>query len=279
LNRSVDFRELLPRYLLGELSSEEIAEIDEKYLFDDTFADALEEARRDLLDSLAAGELRASERRRVEQWLAQMPQYEEALSVARALYGKQERSRAAERKVPTGVRRPLWIWAAATVVVCVATLTIFVKRQNNVTSPQMPQTSGTMPAPSTVSPTPRHGAPDDLAFVVLLSPEVSRGAEGPLSFAIPGTARYVEFQIVLPASDEKTQYAVRVSSNSKKEPLLISDLEAKTLGLQRYLEFRALADTLPPGRYSVHVFAETTARPLLARYDVWLTRSTRLQLP
>jgi hypothetical protein len=61
LNSSTESRKLLPRYLLGELSTEELAKIDEKYLFDDSFADALEEARRDLLDSLAAGELRGNE--------------------------------------------------------------------------------------------------------------------------------------------------------------------------------------------------------------------------
>jgi hypothetical protein len=279
LNSSTAFRKLLPKYLLGELSSEEIAKIDEKYLFDDSFADALEEARRDLLDSLAAGELSANERSRVEKSLAQIPQHEGALRVARALHAKQEGSRATERRVLIGVRRPSWIWAAATAVLCVATLAIFVKRQSKVISPQTPQTSGAMPSPSTVSPTQRHGAQDETTFVALLSPEVRRGADAPLSFAIPGPARYVEFQIVLPASNEKTHYEVRVSSSSKKEPLIISDLEAKSLGLQRYLEFRARADSLPPGKYSVHVFAETMARPLLARYDLTLKQSPRQPLP
>jgi hypothetical protein len=279
LNSSTDFRKLLPEYLLGELSPEETAEIDEKYLCDDSFADALEEARHDLLDSLVAGELSADERSRVEKSLAQMPPYEGALRVARALHAKQGESRAAERKVHIGVRRPFWIWAAATVVLCVATLAIFLKRQSNLISSPAPQTSGTMPAPSPVSPTPREGAQDELAFVVLLSPEVSRGADGPLSFAIPSAARYVEFQIVLPASKEKTQYEVRVSANSRPEPLIVSDLAARSLGLQRYLEFRAPADALPPGQYSVHVFAETTARPLLARYDLRLTPSTRSPSP
>jgi hypothetical protein len=279
LNSSTESRKLLPRYLLGELSTEELAKIDEKYLFDDSFADALEEARRDLLDSLAAGELRGNERKRVEKALEQIPQYEGALKVARALHAKQEQSRPAERQRREGMRRPYWISAAAAVVLCVATLAFFVKRQSNIVSPQTPQTSSTTPAPSTVSPTQRHGAQDELAFVVLLSPNVSRGADAPLSFAIPGTARYVEFQIVLPASNEKTQYEVRVSSDSKKEPLIISDLEARSLGLQRYLEFRALADSLPTGNYSVHVFAETMARPLLARYDVKLKQPPRQSLP
>jgi Putative zinc-finger len=275
LNSSTDFRKRLPRYLLGELSPEEIAEIDEKYLGDDSFADALEESRHDLLDRLVAGELSANERSRVEKLLAQMPQYEGALRVARALHARQGGSRTTERKVRTRVRRPFWIWAAATVVLSLATLAVFVKRHSNLISPQTLRTSGTMPAPSTVSPTHRQGAEDELAFVVLLSPEVSRGADGPESVAIPGAARYVEFQIVLPASNEKTRYETRVSADSKKEPLIISDLEAKSLGLQRYLEFRAPADSLPPGRYSVHVFAQTMARPLLARYDLRLTQSPR----
>jgi hypothetical protein len=259
---------------LGELSPEEIAEIDEKYLFDDSFADALEEARRDLLDSLAAGELSAKERRRVAKALEQIPQGEGVLSVARALRAKQAQARPAEGQRREGMGRRYGIWAAAAVL-CVATLAFFVKRQSNAVSPHARQASGTMPAPSTVSPTPRYGAQDELAFVVLLSPDVSRGADGPLSFAIPGTTRYVEFQIVLPASNEKTQYEVRVSSNPKKAPLIISHLEAKSLGLQRYLEFRSTSDSLPPGQYSVLVFAETMARPLLARYDVRLTQSHR----
>jgi hypothetical protein len=275
LNSSTDFRKLLPNYLLGELSPEEVAEIDEKYLFDESFADALEGAQRDLLDSLAAGELSANERKRVEEALAQIPQYEGALRVARALHAKQEKSRPAERRLHNGFRRPYWIWAAAAVVLCAATLAIFVSRQSNVISPPRPQTAGTMPAPSTVSPIQQGGAQDEVAFVVLLSPEVSRDADAPLSLAIPASTRFIEFQIVLPASKEKTRYEVSVSSNSKKEPLIISDLEPRRLGLQRYLEFRALADSLPPGKYSVRVFAETTARPLLASYDLRLTQSPR----
>ena len=274
LNSSTDFRKLLPRYLVGELSPEQTAEIDEKYLFDDFFADALEEARLDLLDSLAAGELSANERSRVERALAQIPQYEGALRVARALRAKQEESRPAHRQV----RRTYWIWATAAVVLCVATLVIFVKRQTSVTSPQMPQTSGTIPAPSTVSPTQQDGA-QELAFVVLLSPEVSRGTDAHSSFAIPGNVRFVEFQIVLSATKEKTRYEVSVSSETRKEPLIVSDLEPKSLGSQRYLEFRALAGSLPPGKYSVFVSAETKGRPLQARYDLSLTQTPRRPLP
>jgi hypothetical protein len=167
----------------------------------------------------------------------------------------------------------------AAVVLCVATLVIFVKRQTSVTSPQMSQTSGTIPAPSTVSRTQQDGAQDELAFVVLLSPEVSRGADAHSSFAIPGNVRFVEFQIVLSATKEKTRYEVSVSSETRKEPLIVSDLEPKSLGAQRYLEFRALAGSLPPGKYSVFVSAETKGRPLQARYDLSLTQSPRRPLP
>jgi hypothetical protein len=200
LKSSTDFRKLLPKYVLGELSPEEIAEIDEKYLFDDSFADALEDARRDLLDSLAAGELSANERTRVEKALAQIPQYEGAIRVARALHTKQEKSWPANRQVRDGIRRPYWIWAAAAIVLCLVTLGILVKRQSNIVSPQTPQTSGSMPAPSTVSSTEQDRPQNELAFVVLLSPEVSRDVEAPSSLAIPANARFVEFQIVFGVS-------------------------------------------------------------------------------
>jgi hypothetical protein len=263
----------LPKYLLGELSPEEIAEIDEKYLFDDSFADALEDARRDLLDSLAAGELSANERTRVEKVLAQIPQYEGTIRVARALHTKQEKSRPANWQVRDGFLRPYWIWAAATVVLCLVTLGILVKRQSNTVSPQTPQTSGSMPAPSTASPTEQDRPQNELAFVVLLSPEVSRDVEAPSSFAIPANARFVEFQIVLPASKEQMRYEVIVSSETKREPLVVSDLQPKILGSQRYLEFRAVPASLPPGKYSVRISTGTTARHLLTSYEISLTHS------
>jgi hypothetical protein len=266
---STDFRKLLPKYLLGELSSEEIAEIDEKYLFDDSFADALEDVRRDLLDSLAAGELGASEHKRVEQALAKIPHHDGAVRIARALQARQEKSRPAGPQV----RKPYGIWAAAALVLCVAILAIFVRRQGSVGSPPGPQASGAMPSPSTVPPTQQDGGQDQLVFVVLLSPDVSRGADAPLSFMIPGAARYVEFQIVLPASGKKARYEVSVFSNAKKEPLTVSGLELKTLGGQQYLEFRTLAGSLPPGKYSIRVSAETTVRPLLVSYEISLTHS------
>lgn len=271
MNSRGDLRKLLPLYLLGELTPEESAEIDERYFSDKEFADVVEEVRRDLLDSLAAGELSAEDRARVEKALAQIPEGEGVLRVARALQAKQEKTAQAGRFSRGGIGGLSWIWAAAAVLLCVVTLAVVVKERDRLQGRAAVETSRTAPAPP-AAPAPKQGtAQNEAAFVVLLSPEVSRGAEASQSFAVPNTARFVEFQIVLRGSDGKTRYEASVSYERGSNPLIFSDLEAKSIGAQRYLEFRTAASLLPPGKYAVRVYAETRGRPLLASYEIALS--------
>jgi hypothetical protein len=268
VRNSAELRNLLPRYLLGDLTPEQTAEIDEQYLSDESFADLLEEVRRDLLDGLVAGELTAEERERVEKAFVLAEEQPGVLKVARALRAEQEATVPSPRSRATGLfREHRSIWAVAAVIVCSVTLAIFVQRRFTTAIPspsQVAQTRSTPSAPSAIVPHP----PQETTFVVLLSPEVSRDANAPKSFKIPQDSRFVEFQIVLAENSAESRYKVDVCAEQSAKPLVFSDLQPKVLGSKRYLDLQIPAHSTPPGKYFVRIYSGTAPHTLLAAYEI-----------
>ncbi len=66
MNGSTDLRQLLLAYKLGELSTEDREQLDERIICDQDFSDQVAEAAYDVLDDYRAGRLARAQRRRVE---------------------------------------------------------------------------------------------------------------------------------------------------------------------------------------------------------------------
>jgi anti-sigma factor RsiW len=85
-------REWLLRYVLGELSEDETRQADERFFADDTFAGMIDEAYRDTLDSYAAGEIRGSDKERVERAFFSGPHQAGRLKILEAMQAIPERT-------------------------------------------------------------------------------------------------------------------------------------------------------------------------------------------
>src|SRR5262249_42108658 len=79
-------RELMSRYLLGELTEAEQEEIEEAYITDPSFLQELLAMRYELIDGFVQGSLDDSEHKRFEQRLRSSPPLQEKVEFARALF-------------------------------------------------------------------------------------------------------------------------------------------------------------------------------------------------
>jgi len=78
-------QKVLAQYLLGELSKVERSEIAERYFRDDDLFDELLEVERELIDKCARGSLSEKDQEALKHYLANLPDGQERLAVARAL--------------------------------------------------------------------------------------------------------------------------------------------------------------------------------------------------
>jgi hypothetical protein len=124
---------LLLNYLLGHLSNEEQARVEDRAFADAGYLDALEAAEADLIDSYVRGELSQADRRQFEQRFLASPQRRGKVEFARTLARVAAESHAARPLVPArpspwqaladmmgGWSPALRFAAAAGVLLCVA---------------------------------------------------------------------------------------------------------------------------------------------------------------
>ena len=78
-------KELLARYLLGELSAEDRQRLEKEYLADDEVWETLTAVENDLIDSYVRGDLSEEQRRQFEQHFLDSPEKQERLEMAKLL--------------------------------------------------------------------------------------------------------------------------------------------------------------------------------------------------
>jgi hypothetical protein len=119
---------LITRYLLGQASAEECAELEDQYLRDDDMFEEIVAAENDLIDAYVRGNLAAAERTRFEVSFLSIPERRERVEFAKSLMraGSAEKVSAARGGKPGGgwyvwqTLRPGPRWAAAIVLLAVA---------------------------------------------------------------------------------------------------------------------------------------------------------------
>ncbi len=85
VSQALDNEEVMVRYLLGELSEEEGAQLEDEYFARDDFFEQLLAAEDDLIDSYVCGELSANKRARFEKHFLSTPRRRERVEFARGL--------------------------------------------------------------------------------------------------------------------------------------------------------------------------------------------------
>lgn len=256
-----DTRELLLRFLLGELPADEIDAFEQRLLSDQEFADRIAEARYDLLDAYAAGELDASTRQRVAKALLQNPRGSVGLAVAQKLQGTRVASKEPTRQPNAGWtigRKRVWIPIAAAIALAIAG-TLYVRHQKT------PSTS----VAGIQNPQPSH-APgrSEAAFVLLLEPQVTRGAGQPRTVVLPPQMASVEVQLVLGAQEHAGPYQVVLKSQQGQQIASLGNLQPRSLGQTRFLQVSIPARLVPSGNYHFDVYPEGSSGHLIHSYTV-----------
>lgn len=123
---------LLRSYFLGEMSQEEMEEL-EKRFGDDEFFELAEAVESDLLAAAVRGELAPAERERVLKRLASSPQGRERLAFVRALNKAADEEKRAASNVARFPVRPVPPWASALAASLLVTvgLTFYVIHKGN----------------------------------------------------------------------------------------------------------------------------------------------------
>jgi hypothetical protein len=276
-------RQWLLSYVLGDLSENETRLADERFFSDDTFAAALDETYRDLLDDYVAQAVTGAERERVKRAFFSGPYLGQRVAVLAAM-------QSFTRNAPRGARtaelrsnlslRAFWPLAASSFALglTVVALLAFVHLRKSYTSPKRTapnESAATKPAeplaPSAPTAT-TSGEVSQGAFTILLLPDVTRGTEAAGAFSVPSSAAQVNFQIVLPGSPSRGTFDIRLGSANGTELRSADGLLAKKLDGQTYIEFAVPAADLPAGEYRVDVLASDAAKRPIERFVLRVAR-------
>ena len=255
-------REWLLRYVLGELSEDEMQRADARFFSDDAFASTLDETYRDTLDAYAGGEIAGSEKERAERAFFAGPYQGRQLRVLQAMQSLTGKFRAAPR-----TSRP-WLLSVKPVAVFAALLTFAIVVVWHQRSEKMRElATRNIPAGaiiSTASPagpaTPTEGhATAGSVYTILLLPDVNRGDQNAMVFSVPSSADDIIFQVVLARTQTGQTFDVRLSSG-KDRARAFSGLKTQAIDGQKYLEFRVASADLPTNDYAVDVFESATPK-------------------
>lgn len=242
MTNSPDSRALLLAYLLNELPAEERHSVEERMLTDQDFSDELQEAEFDLIDDFHAGALSPAERHRVEKAL---PADRLALPL-----GTAARDRSTAHQPARRLR--IMIAAAAVAVLLVliwpfARLLPWSHRSRPATlRTALPSVSGSATAgESNVS-------EDSATAVLLLTPDVSRGTNGPELRLLPST-HSVLVQWVLPAGTPSGPFTLSVNEGSANAITVRQDGSLRSIDGQRLAIFRLSPSAFPKNPASTHM--------------------------
>jgi hypothetical protein len=143
--------------------------------------------------------------------------------------------------------------------------------------PSAPPISDLPPVPTRKHTHARRGkfapaAPVEVAYTVLILPNVVRGDGDDTVFAIPAATTTVHFQIVLPPEQRGATYDVHLEDSRNKEITHHDAVSVQTLGTQRYVEVVVPAASLPSGDYIVDVQPSTAGKRPIQHFAVHISR-------
>ena len=115
-------------------------------------------------------------------------------------------------------------------------------------------------------------APVEVAYTVLILPNVVRGDGDDTVFAIPAATTTVHFQIVLSPDQRGVSYDVHLEDARNHEITHHNALGVQTLHTERYVEIVVPASALPTGDYMVDVQPSTAGKRPIQHFVVHISR-------
>ena len=250
---NLDDDQVLKRYLLGELSEEERAAVQDRLTSDEDYFDFLCTVETDLLDAYVRGELSAGEREQVERSLLTAPHARARLAFAKALAA--ETARTGRKRLPVWRTGPSILLAAAGLVVVVGIG--FLALQNRKLGEQI----ATLETQRSALQSAEHdlelrlnraqtgsGAP--VTMSVLLSPGVVRGAGQAKQIAVPASTQLVELQLD-PEGDRHAAYRVTLKTTAGAKVWEQTNLAPQSTPAGRMLSVWLPASALARGDYEL----------------------------
>ena len=275
------------RYLLGTLSEDERARLEERYFSDDKDFEEIEIAEEELIDRYVRGELTGAEHAEFEQTVVRSPRLVERVEFAKLFA---DRLRPAEVPFVAPVKARWWetffgfstgsklTLAFSTALVLLAVSVVLVgwwqlqqqsrrlaaqqaaldQRQRELDKQAAELAQRVQPTP-VETPAPQEPAPQPGAAPVFLTlfPGGTRSTSGSTDVRIPSGTSDVQLTLNLRDTDYSS-YRVILNSVDRQNIFSKSSLKPRVTNNRAALIFRIPAQRLPPGDYYLSVFGEPT---------------------
>jgi len=261
MTKSLPSQDVLQRYLFGEASDEERAEVEQGYFADDELFDRLVELQNDLVDAYAQGTLPPDERKRFEEWFLTSNAGVEHVAFARALQRKtaaRSGGRVVMRPRRAGLRGLAIAASVAVIVLAAAWMMLSLQRRHEPpmteSRPQSPLQQ--RPTPSTPVRAQTQTAPlqpeqTPAALVtVLLTPGGTRESEAATPLVLRPAPQWVRVELVL-EDDRYDSYAAELQDVEGRVLWKEESLRARTTPSGRTVALSVPARLLPPADYIV----------------------------
>ena len=274
------------RYLLGTLSEEERARLEERYFSDDKEFEEIEIAEEELIDRYVRGELAVTDRKEFEQTIARSPRLMERIEFAKLFAARLPTEEAPvvgvvkrhwwERFFPGGRGSQLAL-AFSTALVLVAFAVVLVgwwqlrqqsrqlaaqqaaleqrQRELDKQAAELAQRAQPTPTETPVPPqVPQEPAPQTGTELALtLFPGATRSVGGSPDIRLASGTSVVQVRLNLRNADYSS-YRVTLNSVDRKDISSTSGLKPRGPKNRAALTFRIPAQRLPPGDYYFSLF-------------------------
>jgi anti-sigma factor RsiW len=256
-------------YVLGQLTSPELEEVEDRLVADPDFFEQVEAVEAEVCDDYVAGRLNVADRSAFDVRLTGNPGLQRRVAFARALAAS----------APQRTRVGTWWWAAAAaLIVATAGATWFARDR---TAPPPVTASGPTPVEATpqIPSTPAPGQPRVtpapaavLATLTLFGPVVRDSAAMPV-LSIPAGQGLVRVEVALQDGDVFPAYRAEITTESGAPVFAAERLSPSTSSSGRTVLTDLAADRLANGSYRISLYGvRDGAVSRLVTYSFRVTR-------
>ena len=276
---------LLVNYLLGNLTEEEQAAVEDRTFVDPDFLVAVEATEADLIDAYVHGDYSPTERRRFEQRFLASPERRKKVAFARDLARVAAETKAAEAALTTRVSRWRWLvaWvregtpafqlaAGLAVLICIAGISVLVfqnvamrarlaalqtqerdlqARAGDLRRQLDDEQARTASLAARPAQQPANGAPaPPIASLVLLS-GVSRAESDREQLLLNPSAQIANIEIQLEPRDDYPRFRAELRTSGGEEILIRGNLARRRTAAAYTVSLDVPASALATGRYEL----------------------------
>lgn len=285
--------QLVVQYLLGSVSGEDAARLDELSIANDEFAEHLRAVEDDLVDAFVRGELSGNSLDRFQSHYLASPHRREKVRFAESLLALCDRAPAASRQTQPSARSwpffPAWTFAAAACVMLIAGGYLLYENsrlRDQVTRAQLDREAlqqghrdlqrqiQEQRMPAAEAPEKQPPAQNPLSAMALVLLPQTRGSVPLAAIALPPAADQARFQLELESGDFDSYQAVLKDPANGQSLWRSGKLKAASRGDSKLVAVGLPASLLKTQNYSLDLFGipQTGAGELLSSYAFRVVR-------